>query len=195
MILEFIRQFPDRGSRETLDYLHPNDDDGTCRTIGFWTVFNETGLFIAVVSSWLAILMAEWKVWMELRLRIIGVLSVLLLLALLTLQHILIEWSVVPFVFGAVEALWLNMILWAGVGFGGVVLLLRVLAKRQAAWFLSNSHSLRSELQWCSFHINIKYHASTLAQRLGLVYRTRAVNGTGDYRRFFGYVTQCADRF
>ena len=52
-----------------------------------------------------------------------------------TLQHVLIEWSVIPFVFGAVGALWLNMLLWAGIGFGGVVLLLRVLAKRQPAWF------------------------------------------------------------
>ena len=38
-------------------------------------------------------------------------------------------------VFGAVGALWLNMLLWAGVGFGGVVLLLRILAKRQPTWF------------------------------------------------------------
>ena len=44
----------------------------------FWTVFNQTGLFMAVLSSWVAIVIAEWKLWTELRLRIVGALAVLL---------------------------------------------------------------------------------------------------------------------
>ena len=101
----------------------------------FWTVLNQTGLFVAVISSWVAILSAERKVWMELRLRIIGAIAVLLMMVLFIVQHLLIEWSIVPVLFGAKGALWLNMVLWAGFGFGGFVILLRVLAKRQPAWF------------------------------------------------------------
>ncbi len=101
----------------------------------FWTVFNQTGLFVAVVSSWLAIIAAEWKVWIDLRFRILGAMAVLLTMVLFTLEYLLIEWSIVPSVFGAVGALWLDTVLWSGIGFGGFVLLLRVLAKRQAAWF------------------------------------------------------------
>lgn len=101
----------------------------------FWTVLNQTGLFVAVISSWIAILVAEWKVWMELRLRIIGAIAVLLMMMLFVVQHLLIEWSIVPVLFGPKGALWMNMVLWAGVGFGGFVLLLRVLAKRQPVWF------------------------------------------------------------
>ena len=101
----------------------------------FWTVLNQTGLFVAVISSWIAILVAEWKVWMELRLRIIGAIAVLLMIMLFVVQHLLIEWSIVPVLFGPKGALWMNMVLWAGVGFGGFVLLLRVLAKRQPVWF------------------------------------------------------------
>ena len=88
----------------------------------FWTVFNQAGLFTAVLSSWIAIVIGEWKVWTELRLRIVGVMAVLLTVVLFMMQHLLIEWSVVPMILGSVGALWLNTLLWAGVGFGGFVL-------------------------------------------------------------------------
>ena len=101
----------------------------------FWTVFNQTGLWVAILSSWSAILIAEAKVWLDLRTRIIGFGVAALLLLLFGAQHILIEWSVVPMVVGAVGALWLDTILWAGLGFGGFVLALRVFARRQRVWF------------------------------------------------------------
>ena len=65
-------------------------------------------------------------------------------------QYLLIEWSVVPMLLGAVGALWLNTLLWAGVGFGGFVLVLRILAKRQSTWFFIELALIALERPWCS---------------------------------------------
>ncbi len=101
----------------------------------FWTVLSQAGLTIAIVASWIAIVLAEHRVWQKLRLRVIGAATVLLFLLVALFRHIVLDWSIVPTLLGSVGALWLDMVLWVGIGFGSTVLTLRVLAKRYTFWF------------------------------------------------------------
>jgi transglutaminase-like putative cysteine protease len=101
----------------------------------FWTVLSQTGLLVAVLASWSAIVVAEASIWERLRTRILGVGSVILWCLLYGVQHAVLDWSLIASVVGPVQTLWLDTILWAGVGLGSLVLLLRVLAKRSSFWF------------------------------------------------------------
>ena len=101
----------------------------------FWTVLSQTGLLVAVLASWSAIVVAEANVWQRLRTRVIGVGSVILWCILYCLQHAVLDWSLIAGFVGPVQTLWLDTLLWAGLGLGSLVLLLRVLAKRSSFWF------------------------------------------------------------
>ena len=101
----------------------------------FWSVLSQSGLFVAIVASWLSIMVAEHKMWSRLRLRVIAAGGVVLLLLVAGLQHLLLDWSIVANLLSAKTTLWLDTVLWAGMGFGSFVLLFRLLAKRQAFWF------------------------------------------------------------
>ena len=93
-------------------------------------------------------------------------LAVLLLLMLLTLQHILIEWSVVPLVFGAVGALWLNMVLWAGVALVRRCIAASGIIKRRPAWFFAELALIALGTAVVFFpHQRQNHYVSTLAQR------------------------------
>ena len=89
----------------------------------FWTVLSQTGLLVAVLASWGAIVVAEASIWERLRTRVIGVGSVLVWCVLYVVQHVVLDWSLVAHLVGPVMTLWLDTILWAGLGLGSVVLL------------------------------------------------------------------------
>lgn len=100
-----------------------------------WPLLNGAGLFMAVIGSWSAILLAEWKFLQKLKMRTVILGSMASVLLILFIGNSIISWSIVPMVFGPTGALLLRSLL---MGFGAsfsVVLGLRLLALRSGFWF------------------------------------------------------------
>jgi hypothetical protein len=100
-----------------------------------WPLLNGAGLFMAVIGSWFAILLAEWKFLQKLKMRTVILGSMISALLILFIGDRIISWSIIPMIFGPTGALLLRSLL---MGFGAsfsFILGLRLLSMRSGFWF------------------------------------------------------------
>lgn len=101
----------------------------------FWSVLTASGLVMAVVSSWVAILFAENSALQRLRGRSIVVITITLLGAVILLAHMCTSWTMLSDIFGPLHMLWLRSIVLSGGVLGTLVWALRLAAHRSGVWF------------------------------------------------------------
>ena len=100
-----------------------------------WDMFSATGLWIAVLSSWMAIVVAELPVLNRLRQRVVIVVTMVGLIATQIVGWWMLNgWFWTSF-FGPKMVLTLHLWFTAGFGFATLVLGFRLLAKKSRTWF------------------------------------------------------------
>lgn len=100
-----------------------------------WPLLNGAGLFMAIIGSWVAILLAEWKLLQKLKTRTIILGSAFSILLILFIADKIISWIIIPSIFGPTGALFLRSLLMGGGASFSLILGFRLLAKRSGFWF------------------------------------------------------------
>ena len=100
-----------------------------------WDMFPASGLFSAVIASWIAILLAEWSLLTKLRQRVVIVGTLISLLFVQFVCWWLLNGRLWNAMLSPVTVLQVHLMCASGPGVGAIVLGLRLMAKKSRVWF------------------------------------------------------------